>query len=44
MNAVFAATAYPFGKLADNCSHDKLLVAGLAVLIVADTVLALGSH
>ena len=44
MNAVFAVTAYPFGKLADNCSHDKLLVAGLAVLIAADTVLALGSH
>jgi MFS family permease len=44
MNAVFAVTAYPFGKLADHCSHDRLLVAGLAVLIAADMVLATGTH
>lgn len=44
MNAVFAVTAYPFGKLADDYSHDRLLVAGLVVLIAADVVLAMGTH
>ena len=44
MNAVYALSAYPFGKLADRVSHRALLVAGLAVLIAADTVLAMGSH
>ena len=44
MNAVYALSAYPFGKLADRVSHRVLLVAGLAVLIAADAVLALGSH
>jgi MFS family permease len=41
MNVVYAATAYPFGRLADRMSHEKLLALGLAVLIAADLVLAL---
>jgi MFS family permease len=40
MNVVFAASAYPAGRLADRMSHGKLLAAGLAVLILADIVLA----
>jgi MFS family permease len=40
MNVVFAISAYPFGKLADRMSHQALLVAGLAVLIVSDVILA----
>ncbi|MEK7215710.1 MAG: MFS transporter [Chloroflexota bacterium] len=40
MNVVFAATAYPLGRLADRISHNVLLGAGLAVLIVSDLVLA----
>ncbi|MBI1966169.1 MAG: MFS transporter [Betaproteobacteria bacterium] len=40
MNVVFAVSAYPFGKLADRVSHQFLLVAGLAVLIVSDVTLA----
>jgi MFS family permease len=39
MNLVYAAAAYPFGKLADNLSHTKLLVLGLLVLTGADLVL-----
>jgi MFS family permease len=44
MNLVYAASAYPFGKLADSMSHTKLLAIGLVVLIAADVVLAYGSH
>ena len=44
MNIVYALSAYPFGKLVDTMSHKKLLMAGLAVLIAADLVLAHGSH
>jgi len=40
MNVVYAASAYPAGRLADRMSHGKLLAAGLAVLILADVVLA----
>jgi MFS family permease len=40
MNVVYALGAYPFGKLADQLSHRKLLAAGLAVLVVADAALA----
>jgi MFS family permease len=40
MNAIYAASAYPFGKLSDRVSHRKLLAFGLAVLIAADLVLA----
>jgi MFS family permease len=42
MNVVYSATAYPFGKLSDRISHTALLAGGLAVLILADLVLALG--
>jgi MFS family permease len=44
MNLVYALSAYPFGKLADNMEHRKLLMLGVTVLIAADLVLAHGSH
>jgi MFS family permease len=44
MNLVYAASAFPFGKLSDRMSHSMLLAAGLAVLIAADLVLASGNH
>lgn len=44
MNLVYALSAYPFGKLADNMEHRKLLMIGVAVLIAADLVLAHGNH
>lgn len=40
MNVVYAASAYPFGKLSDRMSHSRLLALGLGVLIAADIVLA----
>jgi MFS family permease len=40
MNVVYAASAYPSGRLADRVSPGKLLAAGLAVLILTDIVLA----
>lgn len=44
MNLVYAASAYPFGKLSDAMSHRTLLAAGLVVLVASDIVLALSSH
>jgi MFS family permease len=44
MNVIYAASAYPFGKLSDSMSHTKLLVLGLVVLIAADLVLAANDH
>ena len=44
MNAVFSVTAYPFGKLSDRVPHRRLLLAGLAVLVLADVVLAASTH
>jgi MFS family permease len=44
MNAVYSASAYPFGKLSDSMSHSKLLAWGLALLISADAALAFGNH
>ncbi len=44
MNVVYAASAYPFGKLSDRMSHTKLLAWGLVVLIAADLVLAQSHH
>lgn len=44
MNLVYAASAYPFGKLSDRISHKKLLAWGLVVLIAADLVLATNDH
>jgi MFS family permease len=40
MNAVFAFTAYPIGRLADRVQPTTLLAAGLAVLVTADIALA----
>jgi MFS family permease len=40
MNIVYAACAYPFGKLADRLSHAALLGWGLLLLIAADGLLA----
>lgn len=40
MNVVYAACAYPFGKLADRVNHNSLLAGGLLMLIVADGLLA----
>lgn len=44
MSLVYAATAYPFGRLSDSVSHTKLLLYGLLVLIAADLVLAWDAH
>ena len=44
MNVVYAASAYPFGKLADSMSHTRLLSVGLVVLIAADCALAYSNH
>jgi MFS family permease len=44
MNAVYAGAAYPFGRLADTMSHERLLVLGLAVLIAADVVIGGAGH
>ena len=44
MNVIYAASAYPFGKLSDSMSHTRLLAIGLAVLIAADLVLASNDH
>lgn len=44
MNLIYAASAYPFGKLADGMSHTRLLGCGLVVLVAADLVLASSSH
>ncbi|WP_374248569.1 MFS transporter [Thermomonas sp.] len=44
MNAVYAGSAYPFGKLSDRISHASLLAWGLVVLLVADLVLAMDAH
>lgn len=40
MNVVYAAGAYPLGKLADKVPHRWLLASGLLVLITADLLLA----
>ncbi|WP_310450632.1 MFS transporter [Sulfuritalea sp.] len=44
MNLVYAASAYPLGRLADSTSHARLLAAGLLVLIAADAALAWDGH
>ncbi len=43
MNAVFALVAFPAGRLADRLGPRGLLVAGTAVLVAADLVLAFAS-
>ncbi|MBS0506646.1 MAG: MFS transporter [Proteobacteria bacterium] len=44
MNLVYAAAAYPFGRLSDRVSHRALLAWGLVVLIAADALLAQAQH
>ncbi len=44
MNTVYALSAYPFGRLADNMSHSKLLMLSILVLIFADLLLAVNNH
>lgn len=44
MNAVYALSAYPFGKLADRMRHTTLLKFGLLTLIAADILLSLSDH
>ena len=44
MNAVYTLSAYPFGALSDRISHRALLMGGLALLIVADLILASSAH
>lgn len=41
MNAIYALSAWPAGVLSDRMSRPALLMAGLALLIAADLVLAL---
>lgn len=43
MNMVYAATAYPFGKLSDRLAPATLLSIGLFVLILSDILLALST-
>ncbi|MBI2993285.1 MAG: MFS transporter [Gammaproteobacteria bacterium] len=40
MNVVYTLVSYPAGMLADRMSHRALLFAGLALLVIADLVLA----
>ena len=44
MNLAYALSAYPFGKLSDRVSHQRLLALGLLVLVAADVVLASNDH
>jgi MFS family permease len=44
MNVVYAASAYPFGRLSDRTSRRGLLAWGIGFLIVADIVLALANE
>jgi MFS family permease len=44
MNLIYAAAAYPFGRLSDRMNHGTLLALGLLVLVAADLVLAIGGH
>lgn len=44
MNVVYAASAYPFGKLSDNGSRRGLLAWGIVLLIAADLILALSGN
>jgi MFS family permease len=43
MNVVYAGVAYPAGVAADRFGHLTLLTVGLAMLVVADIVLALAT-
>jgi MFS family permease len=43
MNVVYALVAYPAGRLADRIAPQRMLVAGVGVLVAADLVLAMTS-
>ena len=43
MNIVYALAAYPAGVMADRTGRRGVLIAGIAFLIVADIILAMGS-
>ena len=43
MSVVYAASAYPAGVLSDRMDRNHILIAGLAVLIIADVVLAMAT-
>jgi len=44
MNLTYVASAYPAGKLSDRIGRSHLLIAGLAILIVADLFLMLAGN
>ena len=44
MSALYALSAYPFGKLADGHSHPILLALGVVLLIAADLMLLIDNH
>ncbi|CAG4882507.1 MFS transporter [Georgfuchsia toluolica] len=44
MNAIYAVSAYPFGKLSDAMSHSRLLAGGMVLLIAADGMLAFSNQ
>lgn len=44
MNVMYALSAYPFGKFSDNGGRRRLLIWGIALLIVSDLVLALAGN
>jgi MFS family permease len=44
MNLTYVASAYPVGRLSDRIGRTGLLALGLAVLVGADVILALGSQ
>jgi MFS family permease len=44
MNVVYAASAYPLGKLSDRMGHTALLMLGLVLLFLADLCLAAGTQ
>ncbi len=41
MSLVYTMTAYPAGRLSDRIARRSLLLAGMAVLVIADAVLAI---
>lgn len=44
MNIVYAASAYPVGNLSDRIGKSGLLAGGIAMLVIADLTLALGTN
>ena len=44
VNLVFAATAYPVGRISDRIGRTRLLGLGLTVLLAADCLMALGEE